>query len=318
MAEHKDPDYIFERNKDYFTSFVQTRGSLSKLSIAVCGIFLGVVGLFQGYILAAQVWFIKLWESTLNICWIFITVFMVVCFILSRINSILYKFQVFSSIMLVILMVLMTFELLYICYILSVYTTNNFNWGSPLANIFVILMGGTYLGSFIYNAFWLRKQLAAGFSEERTMKNYLASTIYEPESLCIIFGCTATGSVLAGSVKQIFGFAAGLLFVIAFSRLHIELLYAAYLRMKDKAYWEIAPVPVKKGPREKQLVRIKWLKAVNVLICVGIICWIGKSTGYQNMSTLQLWLGRIAYLDLFAAIIVWIIKKICVYKEEEK
>lgn len=308
--KQKDKKIVLDRNKDYFTSFVQTRGSLSKLGMAICGIFLSVVYLFQGYTLATRIYFINLWESKLIIFWFWVTIFMAFCLILYCTKSILYKFQVFSSIMLIIVIVLVTFELLYTCYLLSVYTANNFNWGSPLANIFVILMGGTYLGSFIYNVFWLRKQLAAGFSEERTRKNYLASKIYEPKSLCIIYGCTVLGRSMARATGRIFGFAAGLLFVVAFSRLHIELLYAAYLRMKDKAYWEIDPVPVIKEPRDKRLIWIKWLKAVNVLICVGIICWIRKSTGYQNMSTLQLWLGRIAYLDLFAVIIVWIIKKI--------
>lgn len=45
------------------------------------------------------------------------------------------------------------------------------------------------------------------------------------------------GTLLTGNLLKVFGIMIGLLFVVAFSRLTIEIGYSAYLLNKNKDYW---------------------------------------------------------------------------------
>ncbi|MFR1054981.1 MAG: hypothetical protein ACLSFB_11520 [[Clostridium] scindens] len=129
--------------------------------------------------------------------------------------------------------------------------------------------------------------------------------------------------LLGELVKKIFGFAAGLLFVCAFSRLSIEMSYAAYLRIKDNQYWEEMPEKKVLTREERRVVRTRCIKIINVFFCFGVLYFMGKLVVKYNLTRGQIFIGRIAiiliFLDLGTVMILWIIKKIRkMWKEKKK
>jgi len=98
------------------------------------------------------------------------------------------------------------------------------------------------IAGFVYNYFWLKQQLKAGFSKKRTIGNYFAkSSVYSRNSIYIIFACSMLGAILSGYFGVVLGIALTILFSYAFSQLLTEVGYLLYLKTKSKEYWEDEP-----------------------------------------------------------------------------
>lgn len=293
-----------EKNDEYFESFIYTRGSVNMLHVAWAGF---CVAFLEFCLLYSDT--NNPWNSKIIVLLFIISVFMAVCFILALENSFIYKHQIFSSVLLACFTVTLSFVLGFMC-LMIVGIPDGIDWKSTVNNAYLILVIGTYIISLIYNIIWLKKQLTNGFSEKRAQKNYLASTIYESNSMWIIFGCTMAGGMLAGYAERIFGFGAGAFFVAVFSRLNVETSYSAYLRIKDKRYWEEPPEKLKLTKEEWKAVRLKWYKRINVILCLGIIAGMGKITETRELMHWEKFVGRVLTINLGIVIILWIIKKI--------
>ena len=105
---------------------------------------------------------------------------------------------------------------------------------------FLILAIVSYMICITYNIYWLGLKLKKGISEERARKNFQTSSVaYSSNTLLFIFCVTLLGGVLfRGSVSSILWVFLLLLFIGAFSRLHVEYAYVAVLKWRDKEYWE--------------------------------------------------------------------------------
>ena len=310
-----------ELNQYYFKSFILTRGSVSMLSLAFPGLFVGIIVFIPFYYEAKEFYNINPWSSIPVIVLFTCVMFMVLCCLLYILKAFIYKHQNFSSVMLSGLSIVLTCELIFLC--LMIVDLEGTYEGSILAIIFMFLISITYVIALIYNSIWIKKQLKNGFSEDRANKNYLASSIYRSDSLWIIFGCAVAGVAFGRIGEKIFGFAAGLLFVCAFSRLSIEMSYAAYLRIKDNQYWEEMPEKKVLTREERRVARTRCIKIINVFFCFGVLYFMGKLVVKYNLTRGQIFIGRIAiiliFLDLGTVMILWIIKKIRkMWKEKKK
>lgn len=78
-----------------------------------------------------------------------------------------------------------------------------------------------------------------GMPKERTFLSFkVESVVMHPITLGIIFTGIILCSIFDGAFEVFFGLASTLLFLLAFSRLHVEYAYAAILKWRDKGYWE--------------------------------------------------------------------------------
>lgn len=127
--------------------------------------------------------------------------------------------------------------------IVSALANKEFEVGFPKYGFIVIpfLVICTLVG-FIYNYFWLKKQLKIGFSPTRTLGNYFAkSSSYSSNALTIIFVCSMIGAALTGYYGVVLGVSVSILFSYAFTQLLTEVGYLLYLKTKSKEYWEDEP-----------------------------------------------------------------------------
>lgn len=233
-----------ERNKKYFQSFIATRASMGMIGFA------GVVGSFVGginYLLhtGTVVYYgVTPPQDILSQILICSNVFLVLSILLNFVEPIrrfFYKHQRFSSIWQFLSVFLMYFMLIVLSAILTLANKNMLDiYGSPFSLPF--LVGGIALYSLCigYNIDWLKKELQKGMSEERTQKNFLSSISNTSlNSLLIMFGLTMVAPLLfKGTLQTGLGLATFVLFTGAFSRLHVEYIYAAILKWRDKEYWE--------------------------------------------------------------------------------
>lgn len=231
-----------EMNKEYFKSFIITRGGIGSLNISLVGLVVALLCLPITWNVAILGYGINPLQSNVNIFIIFIAIFMLLTFLNVRLRftrNFLFRHQGFASIWLIFFSVLLTSVLMFMFYMITQWGKPNEIWYESEFSILVLLLFGlTHLGSLFYNFYWLKKQLKIGFSETRTTANYFArAKIYESKSLWTIFGFSMIGVFLTGNLARVFGLVFGIFLGAVFSRLTIELAYSAFLLNKDKEYW---------------------------------------------------------------------------------
>ena len=226
-------------NKDYFQSLIATRASLGMLGTAWAGIGLGVIDIsllwISGLYLAGGVLY-----NPATVTVIGGLVFMCcsqMVMLVEPLRKFFYQHQRFSSIWQIIFMVVLMYQLVFLCSTILIPQDRHIE--SILLFSYLFFIGGLYFLCLLYNIFWLRSQLRKGMSEERRLKNYMAQpAVWGTGSLVFIFGGSMLGRALTGSFASIFGFGVAVFFIVLYSRLHIEYAYAAILKWRDKSYWE--------------------------------------------------------------------------------
>ena len=182
----------------------------------------------------------------------------------------------------------------------------------------------TLLG-FVYNYFWLKKQLKIGFSPTRTLGNYFTkSNSYSKNRLYIIFACSMLGAILSGYFGVVLGIALTILFSYAFSQLLTEVGYLLYLKTKSKEYWEDEPEDnstlwdllrdwFKSFSLKKAKIRIP-LEILFFVLIIALLDHLGYDGSSLSRPILLVWSLRILLvivtIDTFGSIIYSIIKRI--------
>ncbi|OFI46002.1 hypothetical protein BG262_05825 [Floricoccus penangensis] len=299
-------------NDEYLMSFASTRGSLGMLRVAWAGMFFSGI---ESWILWSLVM-----EKNKNpftdaclISILIIFIFMFLCVVISYFPNILYKYQRFSAIMYAVFTMILLISVLLTFYILilkgsdntidSLYPTNMLSW------LFLICIPIVYILSLVYNYYWLKNQLKEGFSESRTLGNYLAkSSVYSSKSLSIIggisFASIAIGSFITGDFEKIIMLSMSIFLTIVFSRLTIEASYIAYLRFQSKKYWEDYDFDYKEhiSPEEKKSRKIHWIKII--YLSLSLIIFIILSDYINNVSKQ---LNLLIILTMLAILISWLV-----------
>ncbi|MGX7201249.1 hypothetical protein BCR22_02565 [Enterococcus plantarum] len=314
-SKSKSPE---EMNKEYFKSFVVTRGSISSLYISWAGLVITFLCLPITWNVAILGYGINPLQSKVNIFIVFIAIFMLLTFLTVRLSftrKFLFRHQGFASIWLIFFSVLLTSVLMFMFYMITQWDKPNEIWYESEFSIIVLLLFGlTYLGSLFYNFYWLKKQLKIGFSEKRTTANYFArAKVYESKSLWIIFGFSMIGAFLTGNLARVFGLVFGMFLGAAFSRLTIELAYSAFLLNTDKEYWVNYIDEPEKPWKEVLKKRLKKTSTYVIMGVLLIVAMVEIEDRYKVPKGLQITFSYVlmAILLFFVvAFIMWIIKKV--------
>ncbi|HFR3767289.1 hypothetical protein HO447_10425 [Streptococcus suis] len=232
-----------ERNKRYFQSFIATRASMGMLGVGLAGFIIGSLALLYHWATAVKFGWnppYDFFSATLLIS----IIFMFISFLINLIEPFRYYFyqhQRFSSIWQLIFVVFLLYDLSIITLLLIVYDEpfmNLYDFRRSLP--FLILATVSYIICIAYNIHWIHRQLQVGMSEERARKNFQAlPAIYSSKTLLFILSVVLLGGIIFSglSLSTLWVFAL-LLFIGAFSRLHVEYAYAAVLKWRDREYWE--------------------------------------------------------------------------------
>ena len=250
--------------------------------------------------------------------------YLIIAFFIPLVGLFVYKKQILSTIflLLVYMVIYFSLQLMMLLIIVTSISTKEFTIGFSLYSpIFIPFLLISTVCGFIYQYFWLKRQLKKGFSTNRTMGNYFAkSSAYSKNSLLIIFIVSMIGSLLSGKLILIFGILGALLFSYAFSQLITEVAYLLYLKIQSKEYWE--DVPTKKETfrdlfkgfsLKKAKIRIP-LEMVAFAILLGIINYSGYSDESIKRPIWLVWSVKLFIyaieLDILGSFILYVINKV--------
>lgn len=315
---------VEELNKAYFKSLANTRASASMMFISFTGVFILslIIWVFSWYLKEVLLinpltyWFFDLL--------IFFLLYLIVAFFIPLAGMFAYKRQILAtfSLMIVYIGIYFSLQMMMLIILVTSISTKEFSLGFPkYSPIFIPFLLISTVCGFIYQYFWLKRQLKKGFSVNRTMGNYFAkSNAYGRNSLYIIFGLSMLAALLSGKLILIFGILGALLFSYAFSQLITEVAYLLYLKTQSKEYWE--DVPTKKETfrdlfkgfsLKKAKIRI-FLEILFCSIFLGIMYNIGYFSPSSYTPLWLIWFGRIFIiligLDILVSFILYVIKKV--------
>ena len=306
---------VEELNKAYFKSLANTRASASMMLISFTGAVIFGVKL---YLIDFGL------QKSSNIFFNFIllySVYLIVATVIPLGMSFIYRKQILSTILLLLSYIGIFLSLMLTCYILFTVNNNGFqelNESSIPVILFLVIF--TVCG-FIYQYFWLMRQLKNGFSASRTVRNYFAkSSAYSQESILIIFMLVLLTSAFLGKFALVLGITSTLLYCYAFPQLIIEVAYLLYLKTQSKEYWETEPdgeISFRNLFKEFSLKKAKIRIPLEIFLLLLII-YIDGGNAYINVFINQtrwlLWLIRIFIisigLDILGSFILYVIKKV--------
>jgi len=315
---------VEELNKAYFKSLANTRASASMMFISFTGVFLLslIIWVFSWYLKEVLLinpltyWFFDLL--------IFFLLYLIVAFFIPLAGMFAYKRQILAtfSLMMVYIGIYFSLQMMLLIIFVTSISTKEFSLGFPkYSPIFIPFLLISTVCGFIYQYFWLKRQLKKGFSTNRTMGNYFAkSSAYSKNSLLIIFIVSMIGGLLSGKLILIFGILGALLFSYAFSQLITEVAYLLYLKIQSKEYWE--DVPTKKETfrylfKGFSLKKAKIRISLEILFCsifLGIMYNIGYFSPSSYTPLWLIWFGRIFIisigLDILGSFILSMMKRL--------
>ena len=306
---------VEELNKAYFKSLANTRASASMMLISFTGAVIFGVKL---YLIDFGL------QKSSNIFFNFIllySVYLIVATVIPLGMSFIYRKQILSTILLLLSYIGIFLSLMLTCYILFTVNNNGFqelNESSIPVILFLVIF--TVCG-FIYQYFWLMRQLKNGFSASRTVRNYFAkSSAYSQESILIIFMLVLLTSTFLGKFALVLGITSTLLYCYAFPQLIIEVAYLLYLKTQSKEYWETesdGEVSFRNLFKEFSLKKAEIRIPLEIFLLLLII-YIDGGNAYINVFINQtrwlLLLIRIFIisigLDILGSFILYVIKKV--------
>ena len=315
---------VEELNKAYFKSLANTRASASMMVISWTGVFILALEIFIFYYYFDTVAIINPFMNWFFDLLLISCFYLIIAFFIPLVGLFVYKKQILSTIflLLVYMVIYFSLQLMMLLIIVTSISTKEFTIGFSLYSpIFIPFLLISTVCGFIYQYFWLKRQLKKGFSVNRTMGNYFAkSNAYGRNSLYIIFGLSMLAALLSGKLILIFGILGALLFSYAFSQLITEVAYLLYLKTQSKEYWE--DVPTKKETfrdlfkgfsLKKAKIRI-FLEILFCSIFLGIMYNIGYFSPSSYTPLWLIWFGRIFIiligLDILVSFILYVIKKV--------
>ena len=306
---------VEELNKVYFKSLANTRASASMMLISFTGAVIFGVEL---YLIDFGL------QKSSNIFFNFILLYLVYLIVATVIPlgmSFIYRKQILSTILLLLSYIGIFLSLMLTCYILFTVNNNGFQeLNESSIPVILFLVFSTVCG-FIYQYFWLMRQLKNGFSASRTVRNYFAkSSAYSQESILIIFMLVLLTSAFLGKFALVLGITSTLLYCYAFPQLIIEVAYLLYLKTQSKEYWETEPdgeVSFRNLFKEFSLKKAKIRIPLEIFLLLLIIYIDGGNTYinvFINQTRWVLWLIRIFIisigLDILGSFILYVIKKV--------
>ena len=322
--KEKTVEDIQNANKLYFKSLANTRASASMMVISWTGVFILALEIFAFYYYFDTVAIINPFMNWFFDLLLISCFYLIIAFFIPLVGLFVYKKQILSTIflLLVYMVIYFSLQLMMLLLIVTSISTKEFTIGFSLYSpIFIPFLVICTILSFIYQYFWLKRELKKVFSINRTMGNYFAkSSAYSKNSLLIIFIVSMLGGLLSGKLILIFGILGALLFSYAFSQLITEVAYLLYLKTQSKEYWE--DVPTKKETfrdlfkgfsLKKAKIRIP-IEILSFVIFVQILYKFGYTDQVIRHTRWMLWLIRIFIisigLDILGSFILSMMKRL--------
>ena len=322
--KEKTVEDIQNANKLYFKSLANTRASASMMVISWTGVFILALEIFAFYYYFDTVAIINPFMNWFFDLLLISCFYLIIAFFIPLVGLFVYKKQILSTIflLLVYMVIYFSLQLMMLLLIVTSISTKEFTIGFSLYSpIFIPFLVICTILSFIYQYFWLKRELKKGFSINRTMGNYFAkSSAYSKNSLLIIFIVSMLGGLLSGKLILIFGILGALLFSYAFSQLITEVAYLLYLKTQSKEYWETEPRGdvsfknlLKRFSFKKAKIRIP-IEILSFVIFVQILYKFGYTDQVIRHTRWMLWLIRIFIisigLDILGSFILSMMKRL--------
>ena len=319
---------VEELNKAYFKSLANTRASASMMVISWTGVFILALEIFIFYYYFDTVAIINPFMNWFFDLLLISCFYLIVAFFIPLVGLFVYKKQILSTIflLLVYMVIYFSLQLMMLLIIVTSISTKEFTIGFSLYSpIFIPFLLISTVCGFIYQYFWLKRQLKKGFSTNRTMGNYFTkSSAHNNNSLLIIFTVSMLGGLLSGKFAIVLGILTAVLFIYGFSQLITEVAYLLYLKTQSKEYWETEPDgEVSFRNLFRNLFKEFSLKKAKIRIPLEIfllllIIYIDGGNAYINVFINQtrwlLLLIRIFIisigLDILGSFILYVIKKV--------
>ena len=262
-------------NEQYFLSLADSRASLTSLPAAAiaCMFFLGLTQLLIGSAVyeGNENFLVPFWVNNAIIGLCFLTIFPTV------IKPLVYRFQVFFTALLVVLVSFLGYAMCLMAWSIGTLTeagTATLVYSSEVYTVFGFVAVAYISGACVVQILLLRHRLRVGYSEDRTMGNFLAvSSVYSSKSLWIIFAIALIGpNLLTGGqyIMLTIGGLGFLFFASVFPSLPVEFGYLTYLKARDKKYWEQRP-PKIVIERAKKIRTLKKTGKVTLIIIAVIV-----------------------------------------------
>lgn len=246
---------VEDANRVYFRTLANTRASLG--SIAGLGMPIIVVlggsnfgtlnpASFEGYDVFT-------WVSNVNVVLISVCAAAV---IVSLFTQLTYRFQVFFSIVSVGIVLV----LVYCLCLMALALATVFNAENKSVAVMWFSVGGVaavvlVAGAIAVHALLLRHRLRVGHSEKRTIGNFIAvSGSNRAKIMWVTLAVVAVVPQVLTSGKYLVntvGALALVVFACVTTSLPVEFAYLAYLKSKDRVYWEDLPRVMPKAQRRR-------------------------------------------------------------------
>ena len=310
---------------DYFKSLANTRASANMMVISWAGAFLLAIFLLFQYFYLSKGYGINPFSNYFYSFIFAYFIYLVIVNFIPLTGSFIYKKQIQSTILLLISYTGIFLSLILLAYIILVYSGHTLREYNQRAEIVIPFLILCVIAGFVYNYFWLKQQLKAGFSKKRTIGNYFAkSSVYSRNSIYIIFACSMLGAILSGYFGVVLGVSLSILFSYAFTQLLTEVSYLLYLKTKSKEYWEDEPEDnstlwdllrdwFKSFSLKKAKIRIP-LEILFFVLIIALLDHLGYDGSSLSRPILLVWSLRILLvivtIDTFGSIIYSIIKRI--------
>ena len=319
---------IENKNKAYFISLANTRASASMMLISFAGVFVLLIEILSFYSYYDKIVGVNPFNNWFFDILVSYCLYLIIVFFIPLIGKFVYRRQVLSTTLLLLtyIGIFLSLQIMELLIIVSALANKEFEIGYTKYAVFAVpfVVICTLLG-FVYNYFWLKKQLKIGFSPTRTLGNYFTkSNSYSKNRLYIIFACSMLGAILSGYFGVVLGIALTILFSYAFSQLLTEVGYLLYLKTKSKEYWEDEPEDnstlwdllrdwFKSFSLKKAKIRIP-LEILFFVLIIALLDHLGYDGSSLSRPILLVWSLRILLvivtIDTFGSIIYSIIKRI--------
>ncbi len=301
---------IEQANVNYFQSFIYSRASLSGLQVFpfIAAFFLGFEAFgFWGYYQAEGFTSFAVWSYL----YIFLTIICLLTGLVSLKTKLMYKHQVIFSWLFALTIVLLTVGLSTVGYLMITNNATNETVYLTTGRVFVPLTILLFLSSISVNVLLLKQRLKVGFSEKRAQKNYFAlSGVFGRIGFGVILGVTLIGGILAKSITAVFGIGLTILFVTVFPSVIVEFGYLAYLKGKNRQYWEVVSDKQSKTPVEKKRALLKLIKRGYIITSVIIVIVLGNIYKGASTPTIISAIDFVVMMSWLIIFILWLIKKI--------
>ena len=277
---------------DYFKSVAQSRAGMDRLSvIAGATLFILAIDTYALWLFVneglgsppvtvpqAMPWLIA-HLACIGFC--------ALVYVVAHLHKLLYAHQAFFSTVFAILGLLTGYSVSLMGFELFAFSTYQYGSQSNLiaqTQFTLIIWAVTWSVAMVFYTLLLLRILRHGISRKFTMQNYGAiKKVMSSKSMGIIYACSILGTILGkannANMTAILGMAGLIFFSLVMPVVPFEFGYLAYLKWRDRRFWQPTPTP---QPFWTPLRKLTWIKRGTIAGIILLIFIILMAIGIYN------------------------------------